>query len=76
MTDENMASMYARFHRSRYMAQNEGPFGPGSCFCCPDGGPYAGKKPPPKVLRDNSESRLKAREVADPELQALLEERA
>ena len=38
--------LYNRYHKGRWEMQKEGPYGPGSCFCCPNGGPYAGKKAP------------------------------
>lgn len=38
---------YDRYHKGRWELQKEGKNGPGSCFCCPNGGPYAGKAPPP-----------------------------
>lgn len=38
--------LYERYHRGRWLSQLEGAAGPGSCFCCPGGGPYAGKASP------------------------------
>jgi hypothetical protein len=37
---------FDRYHRGKYRLQHDGIAGPGSCSCCPDGGPYAGKAPP------------------------------
>ncbi len=35
-----------RYHRGKWLMQADGIAGPGSCSCCVDGGPYAGKPPP------------------------------
>jgi hypothetical protein len=43
---EAPAYYFDRYHRGKWLMQYDGIAGPGSCSCCPDGGPYAGKAPP------------------------------
>lgn len=45
-TDPKLAAAYDRYHKGRYMAQKDGPFGPGSCHCCANGGAFAGRPAP------------------------------
>lgn len=49
LSQREVDKLYDRYHKGKWEMQAEGPYGPGSCHCCPNGGPFAGVVAPKKV---------------------------
>lgn len=50
ITEKRVQEMFDHYHRVRWATQELGPAGPGSCYCCEGGGPFAHKAAPMRAV--------------------------